>query len=119
MSENYRNGDGSTQGRSASNWSDPHQAPPKSNVIPFRDNREFEADLDTFEEWLKDAKPWTNDKSHYLHLVAQIVDNNEAKEKTRYRGALMLIRYSDSREVTTRFFGPNLIEVLKGLGAAW
>lgn len=105
------------QGLKASSFGNPYSGPP--NVVPFVKRADWNEDLDTFEEWLKQSKPWTSDKMHYMHLVAQVADDNEVPEKIRYRAALMLLRYSDSRDAVTRFFGPNLIEVMKGIGAAW
>tara|TARA_Y100000022_G_C12976284_1_gene251437 strand:+ start:203 stop:538 length:336 start_codon:yes stop_codon:yes gene_type:complete len=97
MKKDKRNGDGSTHGRKAANWSAPHQGPPgKVLSITKRCCREkicgcgFEADLNDLEKWIHDAEPWSPEKTHYMTLVAMIACDQKIPLQSRARASGMI-----------------------------
>ena len=88
MIKDKRNGDGSTHGRRAANWSAPHQGPP-SEVISLEDNG-FEKDLSDLERWIHAAEPWSSEKTHYMTLVALIACDQKIPLQSRARASGMI-----------------------------
>ena len=78
--------DGSTHGRKASDWSDPHQAPP----IQLSQFKNWQKELDDFEQDLKQADPWSEYKTHLMTLVAMIACKDDIPLSCRARASAMI-----------------------------
>jgi len=110
MAQKPTNRDGSTHGRKPADWSDPHQAPP--NVVTLVSTK-FDSDLNDIEKWLQKALPWSVEKTHYLFLLSQIVQNKNVPLKSRKRACSVMAEYSDTRVVADKFLGAEIAEKIK------
>lgn len=86
--------------------------PPK--VIPFQHRSgDFRSDLNDLEDWLKSAQPWSDEKNHYLFLLAQIVKNEGIPLEVRRQACTMLAEYSDARTVCDEFLGAEIVQKIR------
>ena len=96
------------------------QAPP--NVISFVKNEaDFKKDLENLEKWLKEAPAWSQEKHHYLHLLAMITKRSYPdKIVERHHACYMLCKHGDAAKAVGKFYGVDAAEeIKKALGWKW
>lgn len=88
------------------------------NVIPFIGKAaDFKEDIDNLDKWLAEAKPWSEEKTHYLFLAAQICKNAAIPLEVRRLAAFIISKHSDTRAITDEVLGVDIVsEVQKALG---
>lgn len=72
------------------------QAPPqdcpccKDKFVSMPQRHFILEELDTLEEWVKEADPWSDDKAHIMALIASIGCNKEIPLIHRYRATALI-----------------------------
>ena len=87
-------------GKSVTSWCSPPNGPPKKiesdcdccegKIVELPKKHFIEEELDTFENWLKEAKPWSSEKTHLMTLVAEIACTEKLPLKYRTRASALI-----------------------------
>ena len=73
----------------------------QGNIKEFPKKHFIESELDDFEKWLKEAEPWSSEKTHLMTLVAQIACTEKIPLKYRTRASALIRSNVDEPIVAT------------------
>ena len=83
----------------------PQTAPPKNkdpeNVVGLPQKHFMEEELDTFEKWLKEADPWSFEKTHLMTIIAEVACTESIPLKYRTRASALIRSSVDEPIVAT------------------
>lgn len=91
-------------------WTYPPTAPPEvkdscdcceDTVTKLPKKHFMELELDTFEKWLKEAEPWSLEKTHLMTIVAEIACTEKLPIKYRTRASALIRSNVDDPIVAT------------------
>jgi len=86
----------------------PQTAPPcvgvccdDKKVVNLPERHFIEEELDTFESWLKEADPWSLEKTHLMTIVAEVACTESIPLKHRTRASALIRSNVDDPIVAT------------------
>lgn len=97
-------------GRRVTSWCSPPVGPPEvkdscdcceDTVTKLPKKHFMELELDTFEKWLKEAEPWSLEKTHLMTIVAEIACTEKLPIKYRTRASALIRSNVDDPIVAT------------------
>lgn len=62
----------------------------ESTIVKLPKKHFIEEELDTFEKWLKEAEPWSLEKTHLMTIVAEIACTEKLPLKYRTRASALI-----------------------------
>lgn len=73
----------------------------ENTIVDLPKKHFIEEELDTFEKWLKEAEPWSLEKTHLMTIVAEIACTEKLPLKYRTRASALIRSNVDDPIVAT------------------